>query len=282
MDTVVARKTARTLEPYHGSIYFAPEAFERYAALGVEGFGGYFASRAAAMGPVGPEVVIGTFFNFRPSVVHDAIPSAWDAAPPSAWVEARLEAVDANLRRVVGDEVLSSPDVERAAALAGQAAEAAAARSSGRPLALAHAAVPRPDDAHLALWHSITVLREHRGDGHVSCLVEAGIDGCGALVLHAAMGEVPRAGLQGTRGWTDEEWGAAVDGLASRGLVDGDGAFTDEGRAVRERIERRTDELAAGAWDSIGAEACDELRGLVRPMSRAIVDSGTFGLGARR
>ena len=282
MDPVVARKTWRSLEPYHGLVYFAPEAFSQYEALGVPGFGGYFPSRAAAMGAVGPEVVVATFFNFRPSVVHDAIPSAWDSAPPSAWLSARLAGIDAALRRVMGEDVLSSADVVRAAALAGEAASAAAGLCAGRPLALAHAAVPRPEEPWLALWHSITVLREHRGDGHVSCLVESGVDGCEALVLHAASGDVPRAALQGTRGWTDDEWAAAVARLSGRGIVDGDGSFTDEGRAFREAIERRTDELAVAPWTAIGEDACDELRTLVSPMSKAIVDSGSFGLGNRR
>jgi len=277
MDPTVARKTWRTLEPYHGLVYFAPESAERYAALGYEGFGGYFASRAAAMGAVGAEVVVATFFNFRPSLVHAAIPSAWASASPAAWVDARLEAVDAALRRCLGDDVVASGEVVRAAELAAVAADTAADLAAGRPLALAHAAVPRPSEPHLALWHAITVLREHRGDGHVSCLVESGVDACGALVLHAASGEVPRATLQGSRGWHDDEWGTAVARLAARGLVDGDGGFTDAGRALRTAIEDRTDELAAPAWAAIGEDACEELRSLVRPFSKAIVGSGTFG-----
>ena len=51
MEPVMARKMWRTLEPYHGLIYFAPEATAAYEALGVHGFHGYFASRAAPMGP---------------------------------------------------------------------------------------------------------------------------------------------------------------------------------------------------------------------------------------
>ena len=48
MDPIIARKTWRTLEPYHGLVYFAAEPADRYAALGIEGQDGYFASRAAA------------------------------------------------------------------------------------------------------------------------------------------------------------------------------------------------------------------------------------------
>src|SRR5438552_1203371 len=66
VQPVTARKTWRSVEPVHAMIYFSPEATERYVALGLEGQVGYFASRAAPMGPVGAEVVIATFFNFNP------------------------------------------------------------------------------------------------------------------------------------------------------------------------------------------------------------------------
>jgi hypothetical protein len=277
MDPALARKAWRTLEPYHGLVYFAPEPERRYAAMGMGGFDAYFPSRAAAMGAVGPDVVVATFFNFRPSRVHAALPRAWDVAPPSAWIDARLAGVDEALRRILGGGGLDGGGgTARAAELAGAAADAAGEWPAlvGRPLGAAHAAVARSEQPHLALWQAVTVLREHRGDGHVACLVEAGITGCEALVLHAASGEVPADVLRRTRGWTDDEWSAAVDGLASRGLVDGDGAFTGAGRALRQRIEDRTDELAAGPWTAIGADGCEELRALVRPLSRAIVEAG--------
>src|SRR5918993_2614478 len=64
MDPIIGRKTWRTMEPYHGAIYFAPEAREEYAALGLsERMEGYFASRSAAMGSVPATVVKATFFN---------------------------------------------------------------------------------------------------------------------------------------------------------------------------------------------------------------------------
>lgn len=274
----VARKTWRTLEPYHGLVYFAPETGERYAALGIVGFDGYFASRAAAFGAVGPDVVIATFFNFHPSVVRNAVPACWASASPDAVVAARLAGIGEALVRTTVD-ALDGRSLERAAAIIRPAAEAVGDDLAGRPLAAAHLGLGWPGQPRLDLWHSVTILREHRGDGHVACLTEAGLDGCEALVMHAASGEVPRKALQVTRLWSDDEWAAAVDRLASRGLVDGGGEFTDAGRALRERIEGRTDELAARPWAAIGTEACDELRTLVRPASRAIVDGGAFGLG---
>ncbi len=43
-ESLRARKTWRTLEPLHGILYFAPEAAEAYARLGITGQAGYFAS----------------------------------------------------------------------------------------------------------------------------------------------------------------------------------------------------------------------------------------------
>src|SRR5829696_1179649 len=135
MEPIVARKTWRTLEPLHGLIYFAPEADEAYAAVGLRGNRmGYFASRAATMGPVTAPVVVATFYNFNPELVAAAIPEA--------------------LRLALPDEALTSPDVKEAAELARRAAESAATRPAGRALFAAHAALPWPDDPLLVLWHA--------------------------------------------------------------------------------------------------------------------------------
>jgi hypothetical protein len=275
MEPVMARKMWRTLEPYHGMIYFAPEATAAYEALGVTGFDGYFASRAAAMGPVPAEVVIATFFNFNPAIVHHAIPAAWLATTPDALVEARLNAASDALRRAVGD-LLDDPGVSRAARLA--SAAAAGCTAAGRPLYAGHASLPWPDEPPLALWHAITLLREYRGDGHITCLVEAGLDGIDALVFHAASGDVPRSALQGSRQWDDGAWDAAVVKLGDRGWIQPDGSFTEAGAALRQEIEDRTDALALPPWEALGDEGCDELRSLVRPLSKAIVAGGIFGL----
>ena len=279
MDPGVARKSWRTLEPYHGLVYFAPEAADRYAALGLPGFDAYFASRAAPMGPVPADVVIATFFNFHPDLVRRAIPHAWEVTTPAQLLVARLEGIDAALKRAVGAALDDGAAVAEAAALARRAAEACTPQ--GRPLYAAHASLAWPDQPHLVLWHAISLLREYRGDGHVAALLDAEVDGCQALVLHAASGDVPRAALQTSRAWSDDEWAAAVEVLGSRGLVDDVGEFTDAGRAFRQHIEDRTDQLAVRPWEAIGEPGADRLRVLVRPMSKAIVGSGSFGFPPR-
>ena len=276
MDPLIARKTWRTAEPIHGAVYFAEEAVAEYEALGLDARQGYFASRAAAMGPVPAGAVIATFYNFSPAAVQRAIPSAWSIATPDAVLAARLRAADGYLRRVLGDTV-GTADVEEAATLARVAAEAAAQRLEGRPLFAAHADLPWPDAAHLVLWHAQTLLREFRGDAHVAVLAAEGIGGCEALVIHAATGEVPVAALKSTRERSDDEWAEACTRLRDRGWIDGDGGLTEAGRVHRLHVEDRTDALALPAYAAIGAEGCDRLRALTRPLSKAIVAAGVFG-----
>jgi hypothetical protein len=283
LDPIIARKTWRTLEPIHGVIYFAPEAAERYSALDIDGQAGYFASRSAAMGPVGAEVVLATFFNFNPDLVRRAIPAVWQSASPDKVLGARLDAADAVLRRVLGDSV-GSAEMARAAELARTAAEAACQYLEGRPLFAAHARLDWPDEPHLNLWHAQTLLREYRGDGHVAALTTAGLSGIEALVIHAATGEVPAEALRATRGWSEEQWAAGVESVRSRGwLADGEELrLSGSGAAQRQEVEDTTDRLAVDAYSALGEDACAELRSLGRPFSRAIVSAGTFGAAGGR
>ena len=252
VSPLTARKTWRTVEPLHGMIYFAPESGQSYARLGLEGTSGYFASRSAAMGAVGAETVIATFYNFNPDLVRAAIPSAWAASSPAAILEARLEAADAALRRMLGDAV-TSEEMGRAAGLARRAAERAGQRYEGRPLFAAHAGLPWPEQPHLVLWHAQTLLREFRGDGHITVLLRSDLDPVEALVLHLASGELPGNFLRASRGWPDDDWDAGVWRLVDRGLVQrsepvgGESAevvLTEQGTALRIEMEDATDRLA--------------------------------------
>jgi hypothetical protein len=269
-SALLARKTWRTVEPLHGMIYFVPEAAEAYQALGIKGRDGYFASRAAPMGAVPAEVVISTFFNFNPVLVHAAIPSAWATATPEALVAARFRAVDGACRRLLGDEAVGSDEMARAAELARVAAEVATGLTEGRPLAAAHAQLEWPEAPHLVLWHAQSILREFRGDGHIALLVTHGLSGIDALITHGGAGDVALHLLQSSRGWPDDQWAAAVDSMRSRGwLTNDDGVSLSEwGQAQRTEIEEQTDVLAAAPYAALGEEACAELRALVRPWSK--------------
>src|SRR5438067_1460071 len=88
-------------------------------------------------------------------------------------------------------------------------------------------------------------------------------------LLQLPPGAVPASILQSSRAWPDDDWGAGTERVRARGWLDDDGRLTDTGRDHREHVERRTDELALAPWLAIGEDACDRLRAVVRPLSKA-------------
>ncbi|MHB8438758.1 MAG: SCO6745 family protein, partial [Acidimicrobiales bacterium] len=145
---------------------------------------------------------------------------------------------------------------------------------AGRPLGAANRELPSPDDPVASLWSSATVLREHRGDGHVAALVDAELDGVEAHVTLAAAGGPPRSVLQPARGWTDDEWTAAEERLRHRGLLGPDGTLSAAGTVLRAAVEDRTDRLAGAPWRTLGERRTEELAEALRPLASAVVRSG--------
>jgi hypothetical protein len=276
VETRDSGRLARSLEALHAMSYFAPETEQHLTAAGLEpGRMCYFAGRAAPMGAVGPGVVTATFYNFNGALVARHIPAAWALAAPSALVAARFAAADEALRRMLGADVIASAEVAEAAALARRAA--AAATAEGRPLAAAHLDLDWPTAPHLVLWHALTILREHRGDGHIARLVDAGLDGLEALVSYTATGRgfvVPFA--LASRGWTQDQWDATAARLADRGVLDGEGALTPGGLALRKALEHDTDRLGHAPWAHLGAERAARLGEIGGSLARALVAAGCF------
>jgi hypothetical protein len=187
-----ARRTWRSFEAIHGMIYFTPIAAQEYAVAGVtKSRTAYFASRAAAMGPVDAEVVIATFYNFHPGLVRHAMKGAWQITTPDALLDARFRGARRALRTAFDDEVVGSADFSIAVDELRRAAMIACERPEGRPLFAGHTALEWPDDPVLVLWHAQTLLREFRGDGHIAALTVEGLSGLDALISHAASGDVP-------------------------------------------------------------------------------------------
>ncbi len=274
-----APRTARAMwklfEPLHAVTYFAEECIEEYRAAGLKGFWmGYFAGRSAPMVAVGPAVVDATFFSFNPDRITRALPDAWSFAPPDRVLDARLAGVDRALGRMLGPDGARASwgDVAGAAALARETVEGLTV--DGRPLAAANVALSWPQEPRLALWHAATVLREHRGDGHVTALVAAGLDGRQALVSMAATAAVSREVLQAARGWDDDAWDASVAELVERGWLHEDATFTTSGTTARREIEDLTDLLAAEPWERLGDDGTEALRAVLAPIAGAIASTG--------
>ncbi|MGW6512889.1 SCO6745 family protein, partial [Streptomyces niveus] len=191
MTTLVPRAGRRchnVVNPFHSTVYFSPELGKEFSGVGVDDPSAvYLAGRGAAMGAVGPGVLAGAFYNFSYELVARHIPAVWEVASPESVLGARLRAADSALRRVLGEEAVASDEMAEAARLALRATEACTRHA--RPLYAAHADLPVPEQPHLAYWHASTLLREHRGDGHLAALLSAGLDPVEALVSHTATGK---------------------------------------------------------------------------------------------
>lgn len=270
-----ARDLWRVIEPYHQLAYRSPEATAAYERLGLDRPDlQYFGNRLAAVGPVGPALAVALLYGFSPAYVGGAVPEVWRRAAAADIAQARRQAAGAVLERVLGADV-SSTAMTRASALAQRAVESA--DFAGRPMAAANADLAWSDQPALVLWQACTVLREHRGDAHWAATSAEGVGPVDCHVLHAADGAMPADLLQRVSGWSDEAWAAAVESLRSRGLLDREGELTETGRAVKLRIEWATDAAAAAPLHSMGPEGVTELRQLMAPWVRRIVDADIVG-----
>ena len=273
--THIARRMFELLEPICLVTFMADECNEELAALGHRTYwDGYFASRAAPLGRVPAQVVHAAFYNFADGEAARHIPSAWETIPPEASVAARERGSAASLRRILGDELAGSPGLVRAADLTTKAATSAP--TEGRVMYAGMRTLAVPSDPVARLWHSATMLREHRGDGHIAALVGTRIGGTQAHVLSALeMGIHPPQSFGRIHHLPKERLAAVMDGLRERGLIDTDGHFTDAGRTTKQRIETLTDELATAPYDTLSPAELDELITELEPITATLVATGS-------
>ncbi|TBL27919.1 hypothetical protein EYA84_27865 [Verrucosispora sp. SN26_14.1] len=267
-------------EPVHAVTYFHPRARAAYEAVGLRGYWrGYFAGRAAPLGPTGPAPVVAAFFTFAPHMVARALPAVWQLAGPEEALRSRLTGAVQALAELVYE--LPEQHLAEAAELLSAAADEAG--TAGRVLGSANAALPRGEYPLARLWQAATTLREHRGDGHVAALVAADLDPVEALAWRVAV-DMPPANLLG-RGWSEQEWAQARKRLADRGWLTPDGKPTDRGRAGFRAVEEATDHAAARPWQALGPTLTERLRELLDPIAvaahRVVPPDSPIGLPAR-
>lgn len=268
----VARRLSRLVEPIHLVTYLSPEPDEEFLPLGLRNtWDCYFAGRAAPLGHTPAAVVHAAFYNFADGEVARHIPHVWDIVTPEAALAARERGSAAALRRILGS-LADSPGLARAAELAARAA--AGAPTEGRILYAALRTLPVPEEPVARLWHAATLLREHRGDGHIAALVIEGIGGTEAHVLHALSQDMPAEKYGRIHHLPAHQLGAVIDGMRTRGLIDGSGRLSAAGRACKARIEAHTDDLAMPPYEALKPDELDQLITDLEPISAAIEDAG--------
>jgi len=265
LPMVISRERAMwsLFEPIHVVTYFAEPALAALTATGLRGFWrGYFAGRAAPLGPVSSPPVLASFFSFAPAMVTRALPSVWGLASPEQALEARAAGSATAIATLAPD----AQGIEEAAELL--EAGIAALEPAGRVLGAANQALPAYAEPRERLWQACTTLREHRGDGHNAALVAANIGPLEALALRTGM-DLTRERVQPARGWTDEEWTAAQARLTARGLLDSEGRATPDARDLFASVEAATDAAAAAPWVALGPEATRRVATLLLPIAEA-------------
>jgi hypothetical protein len=268
--------TARRLFPLVGTLHevaYSDRPFEEFRPLGVRNYWDYyFASRGAPLGLAPAEVVHAAFYNFGPGEVARHIPYVWQLMTPEQALAARERGCAAALRGRLGD-LADSPGVVRAAELAERAAYSAP--TEGRVLYAGLRALTPPEEPVARLWHASTLLREHRGDGHIAALVAEGVGGLEAHMLLAIDWGMEPEKFGRIHHLPKPLLAEVLGGLQERGLVTGTKEFTEAGRATKDRVEALTDELAAPAYDALTGAEVEELVTLLEPMKAAVDTSGT-------
>src|SRR6266513_2440951 len=244
----MARRMFELVEPIGVIPYSADEPNEAMFALGFTNYWDtYFAGRAAPLGLAAAEVVDALFYNFAPGEVARHIPKVW---------------------RTLGDRV-GTPAFARAAELLIKAA--ISAPSEGRPMYAALRAIPVPDDVVARLFHAGSLLREHRGDGHIAALMTEGVGGLEAHVLFALGMDMPAEKFGRIHHLPAAQLAAVIDGMRDRGLIGDDGWLSEPGRAARQRVEALTDDLAARPYQSLEPDELDELMATLEPLATLLL-----------
>ena len=220
------------------------------------------------MGLAAAEVVDALFYNFAPGEVARHIPKVWRTTTPESAIAAREMGCVKALRRILGDRI-DSPAFARAAELLIQAATSAP--FEGRPMYAALRAISVPDDVVARLFHAASLLREHRGDGHIAALMTEGVGGLEAHVLLALDMGMPAEKFGRIHHLPGTQLAAVIDGMRDRGLIGDDDRLTEPGRAVKQRVEAFTDDLAAKPYEHLEPGELDELMATLEPLATRLL-----------
>jgi len=131
--------------------------------------------------------------------------------------------------------------------------------------------IPLPDDVVARLFHAASLLREHRGDGHIAALMVEGVGGLEAHVLLALDMNMPANKFGASNHLPAAQLTAVIEGMRDRGLIGGDGWLSDQGRAAKQRVESLTDDLAARPYESLEPGELHELMDALEPLATLLL-----------
>ena len=155
--------------------------------------------------------------------------------------------------------------------------------------------IPIPDDVVARLFNAASLLREHRGDGHIAALMIEGVGGLEAHVLFALDMGMPAEKFGRIHHLPAAQLAAVIDGNRERGLFGDNGWLSEQGHAVKQRVEALTDDLAAKPYrpragrarrahghDRAARRAAPRRPGLVDTAATVLFETSSRGLSPTR
>lgn len=280
-DEPAARRLAAALEPFVGQVYFSPECHAVYAALGFapsprarEGVAlpdgpAYFTSRGALLGQAPGTVVAAAFAVFNPAAVVPSVTFGWTLTDAATIEAARTAGALAQLERILGPEPAG---LGRGGELLARATDGL--RPEGKPLFAGLCDLALPGTPLGDGWRRADRLREYRGDAHIAAWTSAGLDAVEIGLLTEAYWGLPLRSYVRSRAWSAADLDAGEERLVARGLLK-DGTLTLEGRALREGIERATDDQCRPIVEALGDDL-DELIATLAGWSASVRSAGGY------
>lgn len=262
-----ARRLRDAAEPLAMHPVGSPWVRRKLEVLGLKRFPAYVGGRAAALRDPSAEDVVAAFAFFEPRTLAHAWTTARAACPLERMVVTRQTATVRSLRLVLDGEHVGPVATALHRAVAAAAAEEL-------PLFAGLQRRPLEGDPVGRLWQACEALREHRGGTHVQACSRHGLDPVESNVLTELWWRLPLGTHTRTRGWSDAEISAAVWRLRQHGLVDGT-ALSQDGSALREAVERDTDDAQEPVLTALGSDLKPAIAALNRWSSRCIA-AGTF------
>ena len=233
------------------------------ASSGSPGPLGYIVARATPLLSAGPDAVVAAFGSISPGAIRWAVALLWTSPAPTRstsggratrpWWRGLHEHAPAVVP--VLEELGPAPVGRRRAA----------SRPVGRVFFGAHLAMPRPADPLLSGWHAVNCLREWRGDTHWALVVAAGLTGAEASCLHNAWLGYEPDWLPGSPGSSADEIAEGVGGARGQGPGPRPATATEEGLALRQRLEDDTDRLTTLPWRAARARSGRSVRRALEP-----------------
>lgn len=262
-----ARRLRDAVEPLATHPYWARLVNERLAERGLNFLSGYVWGRSSPMGEPAAGLVASAFAAFEPGLIANLYEEGRRTIGRDELIRTQEAATAESLHNILGDA-----DVSTVVTALHHGIEAA--DSTGRPMFAGLRSLPTPNNPMAQLWRACQAVREHRGDSHIAAYVSAGFDPVQMNILTELWVGWPLGTFSATRAWPEDRTAQALADLRSQGLLDGD-TLTEQGRAVRQGIEERTDALEQPIVEAIGPEL-DAVLEQLNGWAQRVTKSGDF------